>query len=165
MTTFLAIWGALLSSGMAGFELFRFLHRARLHATVGDGYLILTPGQPNDGTLHLSFAVKNVGSQATTLESVGVYGYTRAAWSWRKPFRRFERTKAAVLTANPIPFVLQPGHKWGATLPQQRVQSMLAECDRVVFVISHSMAKREVRLPHTFKHSQGGEDDGQSGGR
>lgn len=151
MTTFLAIWGALLSSAMAGFEIFRFLHRAKLHATVGDGFLLFLPGQTNDGVLHLAFTVKNVGSQATTLENVGVYGYKRAALNWRKPFHRYDRVRAAVLTVAPIPFVLQPGHKWGAQLPQQQVQEALADCDRVVFTISHSMAKAAVRLPHAFK--------------
>jgi hypothetical protein len=158
MTTFLAVWGALLSSAMAGFELFRFLYRARLDANVADGIIIITPGVPQDGVLHLAFTVKNVGNQATTLENVGVYGYSRVPWNWRKPWRRFERKKAAVLTASPIPFVLQPGHKWGAQLPQQRIQEAFAGFDRVVFVISHSMAKREVRLPHIFKSVQG-EDD------
>lgn len=158
MTTFLAVWGALLSSLMAGFEVFRFLHRARLHATVGDGFLIITPGYQNDGVLHLSFTVKNVGSQATTLESVGVYGYTKAAWSWKKPFRRFERAKAAILNVNPIPFVLQPGHKWSASMPQQHVQDAFGGFERIVFVIGHSMSKAEVRLPHVFKHTQGKDD-------
>lgn len=154
MTTFLAIWGALLSSVMAGFEAFKFLHRARLYATVGDGYLIFTPGYPNDGVLHLSFTVKNVGSQATTLESVGVYGYERATWHWRKPFRQWERVKAGVLTVEPIPFVLQPGHKWSAHLPQQRIQEAFGTFERIVFVVGHSMASREVRIPHTFKATQ-----------
>ncbi len=74
MTAFLAIWGALLSSLMAEFEVFRFINRARLRAMVHDGFLIFTPGQQSDGALHLSFTVKNIGSQTTTLESFGVYG-------------------------------------------------------------------------------------------
>ncbi|WP_153675385.1 hypothetical protein [Stenotrophomonas maltophilia] len=41
---------------------------------IHDGFLIFTPGQHNDDVLHLSFTVKNNGSQATTLESIGVYG-------------------------------------------------------------------------------------------
>ncbi|HDS1547163.1 hypothetical protein O0I63_12160 [Stenotrophomonas sp. Sm8] len=158
MTAFLALWGALLSSLMAGFEVFRFISRARLRSMVQDGFLILTPGQRNDGVLHLSFTVKNIGSQATTLESVGVYGFTRMPWKWRRPFRRFERTKAAVLTVEPIPFVLQPGHKWSAHLPQQLVQEAFAVCDRVSFVINHSMARTEILLPHVFRHKQGDDD-------
>lgn len=158
MTEFLAIWGALLSSLMAGFEVFRFINRARLRATVNDGFLVFTPGQRNDGVLNLSFTIKNIGSQATTLESVGVYGFKRVAGKWRTPFRRFERTKAAILTVEPIPFVLQPGHKWSAHLPQQRVQEAFAACDRVSFVINHSMAKTEILLPHVFKYKQGDDE-------
>lgn len=150
MTTFLAVWGALLSSIMAGFEAFKFLHRARLRVTVGDGYLIIAPGHQNDGVHHLSFVVKNVGSQATTLENVGVYGYNRSKWNWRKPLRKFERDKAAVITAVPLPFVLQPGHKWGSQMPQGEVQRAFGDYDRVVFFISHSMASKEVQIVHQF---------------
>lgn len=151
MTTFLAVWGALLSSIMVGFEAFKFLHRARLRATVGDGYLIIGSGYPSDDVLHLSFVVKNIGSQSTTLEGIAVYGYSRFKWNWRKPFRRFERAKAAVINVMPLPFVLQPGHKWGSQIPQEEVQRAFGDYDRVVFVVSHSMASKELRLPHQFR--------------
>ncbi len=150
MTTFLAVWGALLSSIMAGFEAFKFLHRARLRASVGDGYLIIAPGYPSDGVLHLSFVVKNVGSQATTLEGIAVYGYRRSEWNWRNPLRKFERDKAAVINAMPLPFVLQPGHKWGSQIPQEEVQRAFGDYDRVVFVISHSMASKGLEIVHGF---------------
>ena len=150
VTTILAIWGALLSSAMAGFELFRFTYRARLVGDVSDGMSLLYPGVPIDDVLHLLITVRNIGSQSTTIENVGVYGYKRV-FAWKRPWVRRNRIRAGVLTVGNVPTVLMPGSKWGEHLPQQQIIDALADCDEVVFIISHSMSKSGLRIPHAFK--------------
>lgn len=90
LTMLMAIWGALLSTALGGFEIYRFIYRARLHVEVGTGLITVTPGVGIDRTKLMTFHISNIGSQPTTLRNITFRAYKeRRGWRrWKSPIQQ-----------------------------------------------------------------------------
>jgi hypothetical protein len=148
LTTFLAVWGALLSSAMAGFELLRYLNRAKIDFFVGDGWISPTEGGRDEHLLF--FRVSNIGITDTTIQNISIHGYQGGVWKWW-PWKRSLPDRSAIFPSVPLPHVLSPGQVWSFSMPQDRIVKEFAKYQWIEFQLSHSMSKAPVRRLLAFK--------------
>jgi hypothetical protein len=143
-TTLVAWWGAILSSVVFLWDIYKYRHAGpKLRVGVNPG-MILMPSA--DKRTLVVTEVMNIGDRSTTLTNLGL-AYFEKKWSWKRLRNRAD--KLAVVTspsvAQPFPWELKAGGLWRGMTEQTAEIEEWSRKGILYFDIYHSHGKKPVR--------------------
>jgi hypothetical protein len=112
VTTFIALWGAGLSTALAGFEIYKWLRsgKPKLRITVS-GPMVST--DPRDTKEYMSVSVSNTGDAATTLTGLSYRYFDTSSEPNVKKVQATERGLFTdIIRSNVFPHRLEVGDEW-----------------------------------------------------
>ena len=141
MTTFLAIWGAIMGTLAIAWDVYKWMTRGpKLRVTVSPNMKMLPDPRrvPTDPNVYVLVRVANVGTSKTTITHLGVSSYKSI---WKQIIRRPE-TQGIVLRqhplSNPIPKVLDVGEEWTGVIVRNQELVDLGKNHRLFSCVYHS---------------------------
>lgn len=149
-TTFLAWWGASLSTVVFAWDIYKWWTTGpKVHYTVQSGMKSFNIPEYEGKTLLLA-NVTNTGDRPTTIINLGFLHYANL---WAELRNRPD--KAFVIphpsTAQPLPFELKSGNVWSGTCEQDAEVENMAKNGQLYCVLYHSHQskpiKRRVLIP------------------
>ena len=145
-----AWWGAIVATVVLVWDIYKWKNSGpKIRFTVRPGMMIV--GDPTrKGQLFISTEATNIGDRPTTITNLVIQHYI----SYFDMIRH--RPKASMLvaepsTAQPLPFILQPGVVWQGLAPQTLEIEQLANDGYLVCGLCHSHSEKEIDRRVIFK--------------
>jgi hypothetical protein len=149
-TKLVAWWGAVLSTGVLVWDIYKYRRAGpRLRFCVRDG-LILMPS--DDERTFVSSEVTNYGDRPTTITNLCVaYFKSPLSLAWLRNRATRNWVVANTVGGPPLPFKLEPGNVWLGLAEQTPELEKLGREGLLYFELYHSHHSKPVRKRVRFK--------------
>jgi len=138
-----AWWGAIVATVVLVWDIYKWKNSGpKIRFTVRSGMMVV--GDPTrKGQFFISTEATNIGDRPTTITNLVIQHYN----SYFDMIRHKPKTSMLVAqpsTAQPLPFILQPGVVWQGLAPQTEEIEKLASDGYLVCGLCHSHSDKEI---------------------